>query len=176
MKMNFIVKGFNPQSDLEGLANKKYAKLDRYFKSEVDVELILKFVHMEYVAEATIEYSGYVFRVAEKSADPYKAMNNALDKMERQIIRQKDKFVDKNRGIIEVDEDVTDIVPGDSVEHKIVKFKKFTMKPMTLDEAVLQMEMLDHSFYVFVNGDTFNVNVVYKRGDGDYGLIEPDVE
>lgn len=176
MKMNFIVKGFNPQSDLEGLANKKYAKLDRYFKSEVDVELILKFVHMEYVAEATIEYAGYVFRVAEKSNDPYKAMNNALDKMERQIIRQKDKFVDKNRGIIEVDEDIADVAPEDSVEHKIVKFKKFTMKPMTLDEAVLQMEMLDHSFYVFVNGDTFNVNVVYKRGDGDYGLIEPDVE
>lgn len=177
MKLTLTTKGFRAvdnYKDLQQIAEKKYAKLDRYFKAETEVDLVIKYEHDYYKAEVTIPYSGFVFRVEEVSDDAYSATNIALDKMERQIIKQKSRYKTKFYGndfenfpVSDEFEEVYDI------ESNIVKHKTYTTKPMLVEEAILQMELTDRDFYVFLNGNTFEVNVIYKRKDGKYGIIEP---
>ena len=177
MKLTLITKGFEPTGtfvNLESIANKKYSKLDRYFNGDIEAILVIKFEHGIYKAEVTIPYSGFIFRVEETSDDAYTAANTALDKLERQIIKYKSKYKSK---FYSKDFDNIPISPEyeevEDIQSKIVKHKTYSSKPMTADEAILQMELTDRDFYVFVNGLTFEVNVLYKRKDGDYGIIEP---
>ena len=178
MNLTLITKGFKPvdnYKDLEKITEKKYSKLDRYFNGPTDVELVIKYEHDNYKAELTIPYGGFVFRVEETSDDAYNAANTALDKMERQIVKQKSRYKNKFHGgdfdnfpVSDEYEEVEDI------ESNIIKHKTYTTKPMLVDEAILQMELTDRDFYVFMNGSTFQINVIYKRKDGKYGIIEPD--
>ncbi|MBP3348805.1 MAG: ribosome-associated translation inhibitor RaiA [Clostridia bacterium] len=178
MKLTLITKGFKPvdeYANLEQITEKKYSKLDRYFKDETDITLVIKYEHDIYKAEITIPYGGFVFRVEEASDDAYTAANVALDKMERQIIKQKSVYRNKFYGDdfrnFPVSDEFDEV---DNVESNVVKHKTYTTKPMLVDEAILQMELTDRDFYVFMNGSTFEINVIYKRKDGKYGLIEPD--
>ncbi len=177
MKLTLITKGFNPTGELYNLENitqKKYAKLDRYFHGDVEATLVIKLDHDLYKAEVTIPYGGYVFRVEETNPDCYSAANIALDKLERQIIKYKSKFKNKFYS-----DDFNDIPISDEYEEvediqsNIVKRKTYSNKPMTIEEAILQMELTDRTFFVFVNGSTFEVNIIYKRNDGKYGIMEP---
>lgn len=179
MKLTLITKGFEPIgtfSNLENIANKKYAKLDRYFNGDVDITLVIKLERELYKAEVTIPYGGFVFRVEEISDDAYTAANTALDKLERQIIKYKSKY--KNKFYSDEFSNIPTSEEYDEVEdikENIVKYKTYSAKPMNVDEALLQMELTDRDFYVFVNGATFEVNVIYRRKDGKYGLMEPHV-
>ncbi len=177
MKLTITTKGFRAVDNYRNLqqnAEKKYAKLDRYFKNETEVNLVIRYEHERYKAEVTIPYGGFIFRVEETSDDAYNAINIALDKMERQIIKQKSRYKNKFYGNdfdnFPVSDEFEEI---EDISSDIVKHKTYTTKPMLVEEAILQMELTDHDFYVFMNGSTFEINVIYKRKDGKYGVIEP---
>ena len=177
MKLTLITKGFEPTgslANLENITTKKYSKLDRYFNGDIETTLVIKFEHDIYKAEVTIPYSGFIFRVEEASDDAYTAANSALDKLERQIIKYKSKykskFYSKDFDNIPVSPEYEEV---EDIKSIIVKHKTYSTKPMTIDEAILQMELTDRDFYVFVNGLTFEVNVLYRRKDGYYGIMEP---
>ncbi len=177
MKLTLITKGFEPVgtlSNLENITSKKYAKLDRYFHGDIEATLVIKFEHDIYKAEVTIPYGGFIFRVEETSDDAYTAANTALDKLERQIIKYKSKY--KNKFYSNEFDDIpvsSEYEEIEDIKSNIVKHKTYSAKPMTVEEAVLQMELTDRDFYVFVNGATFEVNVLYRRHDGKYGIMEP---
>ena len=182
MKMTLITKNFNTPDDMEKIISKKFSKLDRYFKVEPQATVIIKFEHNVYKSEVTLSANGYVFRVEESTNDPYTSANSSLDKMERRIIRYKNRFRSKIRSndFAELPpEPVTEPIEDEPIEDisaSIVRHKLFSKKPMTIEEAIMQMELTDHDFYVFLNGSTFEINVIYKRQDGKYGILEPSNE
>jgi putative sigma-54 modulation protein len=133
--------------------------------------------------EITCDLNGHTFRAIERDGDPLVAFDQALEKMQRQITRYKDRLVDRrkrgagHRGFETVpSEPEPEEPPAVPTEFEIVRVKSHTLKPMTPEEAVLQMEMVGHDFFVFFDGSVDRVGVVYRRRDGGYGLIEPEVE
>ncbi len=177
MNITLITKGFEPVDslgNLEKTVNKKYSKLERYFHGDVNVTLVIKFERNLYKAEVTVPYSGFVFRAEESDDDAYSASNTVLDKLERQVIKYKSRYKNKFRS-----DDFDDIPVSDEyeeindIESSIVKHKTYSKKPMTVEEAILQLELTDRDFYVFTNGNSFEVNVIYRRKGGGYGIIEP---
>ena len=152
----------------------KLKKLDRFFHKELEVQVTLSVEKNRHIMEVTIPFNGSLFRAEESTDDMYKSIDGVVDKLIRQIRKQKSKLQNRiNRYETIRFENIQDYDKKDMEEFKIVRTKRFLMKPMDPEEAVLQMELLDHDFYVFVDAETNDVNVVYKRKDGNYGLIEP---
>ena len=112
-------------------------------------------------------------RCEESTDDMYASIDKAVDKLERQINKHKTKLEKRVRGGKLLFENITSAEDNDE-SPKVVRTKRFAMKPMPVEEAILQMELLGHSFFVFSNSNTEEVNVVYRRKDGNYGLIEPE--
>jgi len=175
------VKGKNVELSpaLKEYAQKKLGKLDKHLHDSVRVELELAAernpsIGANQVAEATIWTKGPVLRARESSTDMKASIDLLVDKLERQAQRYREK---RRRGQPHHGRDheapsqpaVAD-EPGKNV---LVKTKQFAVKPMTPEESVLQLELIGHDFFVFQNADTNDVNVVYRRRDGNYGLIEP---
>lgn len=156
---------------------RKLSKFDKLFKSDIEAHATFSTQKNQHVVELTIPIkNGAFFRAEGRTADMYMSIDEAVDKLSRQMRKHKTKIQKKfhaNDSIRfeEIPEDLDE--PSGA---KIVKVKRFDIKPMVPEEAVLQMEMLGHDFYVFLNGETDEVNVVYKRKDGDFGLIEPHLE
>lgn len=164
---------------LEELINKKVNKLDKYFPEDTQVHVTLSVERNRHIVEVTIPYAGGIIRGEETSGDMYASVDNVLSKLEKQIVRHRTKLEKSLRaGAFRAPEPVyADAFTQDDLDEeaaKVVKVKRFDIKPMTVDEAMLQLEMLGHSFYMFTNGDTNQINVIYKRKDGNYGLIEPE--
>ena len=118
------------------------------------------------------KFFGDIFRAERSAEDKYVALDDAIDKIIRQIRKNKTK-VEKKLKDTAFKEAFAYPVP-DSVDYEVIKHKKFKMRPMDIDEAILQMNMLDHEFFMFTNADTGLINVVYKRADGNYAVLEPD--
>ena len=164
---------------LEELINKKVSKLDKYFPEDTQANVTLSVERNRHIVEVTIPYAGGIIRGEETSGDMYASVDNVLSKLEKQIVRHRTKLEKSLRaGAFRAPEPVyADAFTQDDLDEeaaKVVKIKRFDIKPMTVDEAMLQLEMLGHSFYMFTNGDTNQINVIYKRKDGNYGLIEPE--
>lgn len=164
---------------LEELINKKVSKLDKYFPEDTQAYVTLSVERNRHIVEVTIPYAGGIIRGEETSGDMYASVDNVLSKLEKQIVRHRTKLEKSLRaGAFRAPEPVyADAFTQDDLDEeaaKVVKVKRFDIKPMTVDEAMLQLEMLGHSFYMFTNGDTNQINVIYKRKDGNYGLIEPE--
>ena len=179
--MKFIISGKNIEvSDyLEELINKKVSKLDKYFPEDTQAHVTLSVERNRHIVEVTIPYAGGIIRGEETSGDMYASVDNVLSKLEKQIVRHRTKLEKSLKaGAFRAPEPVyADAFTQDDLDEeaaKVVKVKRFDIKPMTVDEAMLQLEMLGHSFYMFTNGDTNQINVIYKRKDGNYGLIEPE--
>jgi putative sigma-54 modulation protein len=181
--MNFNIRGENIQvtEALRDYVEKKIGRLERYFDTPLptDVHVTLRFLRGEATIEVTIPLVGVIIRAEETHDDMYAAIDLVVEKLERQIRKHKTKLIrkfrlDNNRTLVrEADPvQVADQVEED-VEINIVRTKRFDLKPMDAEEAVLQMDMLGHNFFVFQNAETNDVNVVYRRNDGRYGLIEP---
>jgi putative sigma-54 modulation protein len=180
--MRLQVKGRNVEvsDSIRRYAEEKLAKLDKFVKDPTRVEVEL---HVEknpsisnnQIAEATVFTKGPVLRARESSADMKASIDQLVDKLERQVKRYREK---RRRGrpahgnahlVAEAP-----MIPTDSeAESMIVKTKQFAIKPMTPEEAVLQLDLIGHDFFVFKNAETDEINVVYRRRDGNYGLIEP---
>lgn len=181
--MKFIVRGVNLEvtDALKDYAEKKIGKLEKYFDSplasEVNVALsVLKDLHS---IEVTIPLPGVMLRAEEKTGDMYASIDMVTEKLERQIRKHKTKVNRKfrqNGGLKTLfkETDAAHIAVDEEDELEVVRTKRFNFKPMDIEEAILQMDLLGHTFYVFSNAVNNEVNVVYKRQDGRYGLIIPD--
>lgn len=175
--MRFIISGKNIHvtDALKEMLIEKIGRLDKYFREDVEVHTTLSVVKDRQKIEVTIPMKGHIIRAEEESDDMYVSIDLVIDIIERQIRKYKTKLMKKNRS--EVEEVYTPEFISESSDDEvinIVRTKKFGFKPMLIEEACVQMDLLRHSFYVFVNGNTDQVNVVYKRKDGTYGLIEPE--
>jgi len=176
MKITISGKNMDITDALRDVTEKKLGKLEKYFYEDVSVNVTLSVEKNRHIIEVTIPFSGAIIRAEESSDDMYQSIDKVIDVLERQIRKHKTKLQKKNKGLETIRfENIQALPPeDDDKEPKIVKTKRFAMKPMDAEEAVLQMELLRHSFYVFRNAETDEVNIVYKRKDGNYGLIEPE--
>jgi putative sigma-54 modulation protein len=180
--MQFQVKGRNLEvSDaIRSYAEQKLAKLERQLQDpRVELELTVErnpSIAASQVAEATIWTKGPVLRAREASSDMRASIDQLVEKLERQVTRYRKQGRSQRRRAARANgpapPEVTPVVP-DEEEPVIVKTKQFAVNPMSPEEAVLQLELIGHDFFVFRNADSGDANVVYRRRDGNYGLIEP---
>jgi putative sigma-54 modulation protein len=178
--MRLQVKGRNLEvsAAIRDYAEEKLGKLERQLADPTRVELELTVeknpaIAASQVAEATVWTKGPVLRARESSSDMKASIDQLVEKLERQVTRYREK---RRRGRhAHVEGGVPDSAPTDAAEEEplIVKTKQFAVKPMSPEEAVLQLELVGHDFFVFRNAESDEVNVVYRRRDGNYGLIEP---
>ncbi len=177
MRISITGKNLEISDYLRDLVEKKVAKLDRYFPQDTEAQVTLSVEKNRHIVEVTIPIDGGVIRGEEVTGDMYASIDNVLDKLEKQILRHRTRLEKSLRsGAFRYDAPLF----GGSYEEldeedgpRIVRVKRFNIKPMSEEEAMLQIEMVGHSFYVFINSDTEQINVLYKRKDGNYGLIEP---
>lgn len=179
MRLNVKGKGMEVSEYLETTVEKKARKLERYFKPDTEVDVMLSIEHGRHICEVTVPFIGVTLRTEEVSGDMYNSIDAALKKLERQIRRHRTKLEkrlhdDAYAYETPVYEEADSI--GDAEEAKLVRRKQFPVKPMALEEAEMQMDLLGHSFFVFINAESGEVNVLYQRKDGNLGLIEPEYE
>ncbi|GGH88872.1 putative sigma-54 modulation protein [Pullulanibacillus pueri] len=187
--MNFNIRGENltVTTSLRQYAERKISKLERYFDSEIhsDVHINLHVHNNEQVIEVTIPMQEMLLRAEEAHSDLYAAIDLVVEKLERQIRKYKTKVNRKNRQMSGTKRmaqyafqgntaAIMDVDDEEESSFDIVRTKRFNLKPMDAEEAILQMDMLGHNFFVFSNSETGLTNVVYKRKDGKYGLIEQE--
>ena len=178
MKFVFTDKKVNVPNYIHNYAEKKVGKLDRFFKEDATASLTFSVEKDRNRVEVTIRSSGTIFRVSESTSDMHASIDAAVASLERQIRKNKTRLEKRLRtGAFErtVEAEISSFVPDgpEEGEYKIVRTKTFPIKPMTQDEAILQMNLLGHSFFAFKNEDAGGAfAVVYRRNDGDYGIIE----
>ena len=177
MKINFAGKNNMEVTDaLRDVTEKKIGRLDKFFQKDVVGNVTFSAEKNRKKIEVTINLPGTIIRAEESSDDMYASIDSAVDVLERQIRKHKTKLQKKYKNTETIRfENVTSLPKEEEEGPKIVKTKRFLLKPMASEEAVLQMELLRHNFFVFMDADSENVSVVYKRKDGNYGLIEPEL-
>ena len=160
-------------SAIQDYIETKLSRLDKYFKSaDVDASVLIRVKGKEQAIEVTIPYDKYTLRSEERRDDLYAAIDLVIDKLEGQIRKNKTKLkkqIKKSEEFFNFD---FEIASEDVQENKIVKRKSFEMKPMSEEEAILELELLGHDFYIFKDDKTNDINVLYRRKDGNYGIIE----
>ena len=176
--MNYIISGKNIDvtSGLREAIEQKLGKLERYFTPETDIIVTLSVEKERQKIEVTIPVKGTIIRSEQVSDDMYVSIDLVEEVIERQLRRYKKKIIDKHQeGPGYFTSDFFDVPDEDEANDiKIVRTKRFGIKPMFPEDACVQMELLGHAFFVFRNAETDEVNVVYKRKNGSYGLIEPE--
>lgn len=178
MQIIFSAKNFPVSQKLYARIERKIDKLSRYFNPSVEAQVRLSSESgNRRICEITIPFEGGVLRAEECSDDMYQSVDRVLVKIERQIHRHRTKLEKRLRDDAFQPEypEYFEQLPPDEEAHKLVRTKSYPAKPMNVEDAIVQMEMLGHSFFVFVNGETQATCVVYQRKDGDYGLLEPEV-
>lgn len=176
MKFTFIEKKMAPSDSLRAYAEKKVSKIDRLFRTESEANVTFSTERGRFTAEITIKNNGTFFRAHETTSDMYASVDSAVATIERQIRKNKTRLARRLRQDAFVrTPDETSFAPDEPEEgtFELVRMKKFNMKPMTREEAILQMNLLEHTFFAFRDEDNDGAfAVVYKRTDGGYGLIE----
>lgn len=174
--MNYIISGKNIDVT-EGLKTAIYDKLGRlekFFAEDTDVQITLSVEKERQKIEATIPMKGHIIRAEQSSDDMYVSIDLVVEVIERQVTKYKKKIVDKEQNASYIQSDFFNVDDEDDEEIKIIRSKKFPVKPMYPEDACIQMDLLGHSFFVFRNAETDEVNVVYKRKGNTFGLIEPE--
>ncbi len=174
--MKFIIVGKNIEltPGLKGAVEDKLSKLDKYFNPDTEVHVTLSVEKERQKIEVTIPVKGSIIRSEQVSNDMYVSIDLVEEVIERQLKKYRKKIVDKKQSVASFSQAFIETVEEQDDEIKIVRTKKFDIKPMYPEDACIQMELLGHSFYVFCNAETDQVNVVYKRKGDTYGLIEPE--
>ena len=175
--MRFIITGRNIDvtEGLKSAVEEKLGKLDRFFAPETEVNVTLSVEKERQKIEVTIPVKGNIIRSEQVSSDMYVSIDLVEEVIERQLKKYKNKIVHKQQNAAAVfKQDFLDEKSEDDEEIKIIRTKKFDMKPMYPEDACIQMELLGHNFFVFCNAENEEVNVVYKRKGNTYGLIEPE--
>ena len=175
--MNFIISGKNltVSDSLRTAIEDKLSKLDRYFTPDTEIHVTLSVEKERQKIEVTIPVKGGIIRSEQVSNDMYVSIDLVEEVIERQLRKYKNKIVDKKQSGGNFQQAYVDREFEEDEQIKIIRSKKFDIKPMYPEDACVQMELLGHSFYVFCNAETDQVNVVYKRKGNTYGLIEPEI-
>lgn len=175
--MRYVIKGRNIEvtEGLKAAVYEKIGKLEKYFNQETEVTVTLSVEKDRQKIEVTIPVKGTIIRSEQVSSDMYVSIDLVEEIIERQLKKYKSKITDKNHSRESFSKEFMeqDFEEDDAI--KIVRTKRFAVKPMDPEEACIQMELLGHGFYVFTNAESGDVNVVYKRKGSTYGLIEPEV-
>jgi putative sigma-54 modulation protein len=187
--MKYAIRGINIKitKALNDFTEKKLSRLGKYFDAPpaAEANVVLSVLKDEHKVEVTIPFPGLMVRAEESSEDMYASVDLVVEKLERQIRKYKTKVNRKLRqeGSLRLQQKgsapkyvvpPTAIIDEEEEQFQVVRNKRFNLKPMDTEEAILQMNMLGHSFFVFSNDVTDQVNIIYRRKDGKYGLIEPE--
>ena len=174
--MKFIISGKNLDvtDGLKAAIEEKIGKLERYFTPETEVHVTLSVEKERQKIEITIPMKENIVRAEQVSDDMYVSIDLVEEVIERQLRKYKNKLVDRQQSAASLSKAFIEEEIEEDDEIKIIRSKKFGMKPMDPEEACIQMELLGHNFYVFRNAATDEVNVVYKRKGNTFGLIEPE--
>ncbi len=174
--MRYTITGKNIEvtDGLRSAIYEKIGKLERYFSKDTDVTVTLSVEKGRQKIEVTIPVKGSIIRSEQTSTDMYVSIDLVEEVIERQLKKYKNKIIDKKQSNSAFSDAYIQEEAEDPEEVRIIRTKRFAMKPMDPEEACIQMELLGHAFYVFRSSETDEVNVVYKRKDGAYGLIEPE--
>lgn len=180
MRYNIIGKNIDVWDKTKEMVEHKLDRIQKLFPADATATVTLSLEKLVSTVEVTIPVNKRIIRAEVQDADMTAAMDRAVDILEGQIVRYKKRMRTKVRQNGENYKAEYEAIPvpeeelDDAPLYKIEKVKHFEVKPMDAEEAVMEMELIGHSFFVFRNGDTDEVNVVYKRKDGSYGLIEPE--
>jgi putative sigma-54 modulation protein len=174
MQINITAKGVVVPPDLKEVAEKKIEKLGKLLRKIDTVDIICSRERQWRVVEIMINANGVLVRGEDRAIDIRSAIDSLLDKLERRIKKSRSKMVEHYRNLPETRDAWDAEEASDELEPMLVRNKRFTVKPMNPEEAAAQMELVGHDFFVFRNAETDQVNVIYRRRDGNYGLIEPE--
>ena len=177
MNLNFVGKNIEVTDSLKEYADRRLSKLDKFFERDMEAQVTMSVVKDTHIVEVTVFLNGgLILRAEEGTGDMYASIDSVLEKLERQVKKHKTRLNRKLRQGGHKELFFDDSVIGEEEEDypKIVKTKRFAVKPMSAEEAVMQMDLVGHDFFVFMNAETEEVNVVYKRKDGNFGHIEPE--
>lgn len=170
MKVTIAAKKLNISQSFTDYAEKKLGtKLDRFFPEEAEAKITLAERRDMIILELTVKYNGMICRAEETARDKNDALDVTIDRIIRQIRKQKTKVEKSLRANA-----FEGLAPEEEDEYEVIREKKFAMRPMSVEEAILQMNLLDHTFFMFKNAETGLVNVVYKRNEGNYAVLVPE--
>jgi putative sigma-54 modulation protein len=180
MQVNITFRHLDPTDALKAHVRERVEHVKRYIDRPSEAHAVLHVENLDHHAEITVKAGRFLLRGTGKSQDMYASIDAAADKIQRQLKKHKEKLLShKVNGSapepkpVEVRHDVLDILEHPNrPSHRVVKSTQFQAKPMSLDEAIMQLDLLDASFYVFQNAGDRAINVVYRRDDGNVGLIE----
>ena len=179
MKITVIAKNMELTPALKEMVEKKISKLDKYFEPHVEARAKLTVQKNRHIFEVTIPFNGVILRGEEATDDMYKSIDMVEEKLERQIKKQKTKLQKRSNESLRFsyigETSIENLLDDNDKtnEPSIVRMKKFCANAMTSEEAILQMELLGHSFFIYEDVDEGSICVIYKRKDGNYGLLEP---
>ncbi len=173
MKINYVSKNYKISDRFKEIIEKKLNKLEKYFNKNFDVKVNCIEQNDTHKLEVSINADGMFFRSEVSGDNMFNNIDLALPKIERQIVKictkTKTRTIKDMMSTLEYLESIPE-----EVEHKVVKTKRFELEPMTIEDAEFNLDMLGHSFYVFLNAKSGEVNIIYRRADGDLGVIELD--
>ena len=176
--MNIMIRGKHIEvtDALKDYVTKRVTKLERYSDEFQDVTVTLLVEKDRHRVEVTAPINGMILRGEEETSDMYQSIDLVLEKLERQIDKYRTRILKRLRTKALKDHEAEHpLQASEEEDHQVVRNKKFYAKPMSVDEAILQMNLLGHNFFVFTEADTHQMNVVYRRKDGDYGVLKPEM-
>ena len=175
MKYIYTGKGMEVSESLKARVEKKLGKLERYFRDEPEATVRFKQQKgARNIIEITVSVGGVILRAEECSNDMYLSIDHAVDKLESQIRRYRTKL-DKRIRTAELEPVVEAAPEFEEANYDVVRTKKFAVKPMSVEDAITQMELLGHDFFLFLNEEVDTLCVLYRRTDGSYGLLQPEM-
>ena len=175
MKITVIGRKCTPRDSFKERAEKRLVKIEKFFSSDAEAKITATVEKNEQIVEVTIFHDGIIFRSQERAQNMNDALDRCADSLVRQIRKNKTRVEKKLRKGAFDAYDAIDVFDAED-DYSIVRSKQINLKPESVDEAILQMNLLDHQFYMFLNSENEKICVVYSRKDGGYGLIIPDID
>ncbi len=178
MQITTTFRHLEPSESLKSYAEEKLGRIRKYIDEPITAQVFLAVEKIRHSADVTITAKGITIKASEETGDMYAAIDMVLDKIERQLQRYKDRLKDHKPSPDSGQLFMKSVMEAESIEPSrepiIIKSSTFSIKPMSVDEAVMQMDLLHKDFLVFTNAGNDAINVIYRRKDGNFGLIEPD--
>lgn len=177
MKITYTARKVNLRENFKERVEKKLLKFEKLFSDEAVANVVVTLEKNRQTVEITIRDNGMVYRVESTMPEMNDALDKVVDMLMRQIRKNKTKLAKRMKSgsiddfVMQTVNEESDEVEDD--EYKVVRKKQILIKPISVDEAILEMNMVNHNFFMFINAETDEVNVVYRRSDGDYGVLEP---
>ncbi len=178
MQVSVTFKHLEPTDAIRSYAEEKVAKTKKYLDNPVDANVVLSVEKFRHIAEINLMVNGLAVSATDSTEDMYSSIDNVMDKIERQLRRHKERIKRHKPRISEVESTLEESVyMGESFDTEagpeVIRMENFLAKPMSVEEALMQLDLLHREFFVFTNDLSYSIAVVYKRKDGNYGLIEP---